>query len=537
MNGNLGNVCANCGATFGEGEAFCTKCGAKKEIIPEKISPEEEVSANNDDAGNVCVNCGAMLGAEDVFCTNCGVKREIILEQSNHVEEAILEQSSPVKEVIAKPVDEKKGKKKTIIIIAAILSLAVIGVVVFMLVSGTPINQFKNALNSSDIEGAIVLYNENADDTKFLEKADNITKDFIANVIKDFISDIRPYAYAFNALTDIDDIAKVGKAKESLKDIKESKYYFTLAEKAVAQNDYAAALPYYNLVIEVDSPNYETAQNKISETTELLCTTALDSANESIAKGNYAAAYKILMKIDTSYTNDQLKSLLLEITPKANTEIENTAQTMIDNADYPGAYKYLDALGTDVISNKAKNIMKSAYDLFSTQKLAEAEEKATAGNYEEAANLLITAAQKINVTEFSIKATEYQIEADLQAQKVFVVSATAYDDISRKARILVKNNAEQVLKEFTVKILLFDNNGYPVKSDKFAMVGNLYSGLATAANIQPGSTSGNDRYWNIDVGVAGTKIKACIYTAQFSDGTSWTNPNYQSWLERERDQY
>jgi hypothetical protein len=496
----------------------------------------------------ICPNCGATFGDEDVFCKSCGAKREIIQEQSSIVdelnvnpvddkeskEEIIQEQSTTEDELNVNSVGKRKLNKKTIIIIASVVSL----VAIFILYSGMPINQFKSALNSANIEKAIALYDENAGDSKFVTKAISVTENYIADVQKDYIDDITSYEKALNALTEIDGIAEVGVAKTFLKNLKKSKYFFTLAETAVAQKDYATALAYYDLVIEEDTSNYEKVQKIIPEIIELLRTTTLDSVNESIAKGNFAAAYKLLMGIDTNYTNDELKALLHEITPKANTEIENTAQTMLDNADYLGAYKYLEAFGTKLISNTAKKIMDSAYDAFATQTLIEAEKKALAGDYQEAATLLTAAARKINVTEFSAKAQEYQIEADRIDQKVFVVSYYTYGDISRKAVVVIKNNTDQVLKEYEVKLLLFDKNGYPVKSDIIGMAGdNLFSGWSTVVNIQPKSTGGNNRYWNINIGVAGTKVKACMYSAKFEDGTSWTNLNYKKWLKRERNQF
>lgn len=474
----------------------------------------------------VCLNCGAALEEEDVFCTNCGTKTEPAQEQNNAVDESNVN-----------PAEKRKLNKKNSRIIFSVGALAVIAIVAFMIYSGMPIHQFKSALNSADTERAFAVYVENAGDSEFITRAEDITKDYIAKLQSDYISDQISYEYAFKALTEIDEIAEIGIAKTSLKELKDSKYFFALAETAFTQEDYSAALAYYELTIEEDTFNYEAAQKIIPEAVELLCQATLASANQSIESGKYASAYKALMEIDANYANEELKALRLEIKAKAYAEIEKTAQTMLDNADYPGAYKYLEFLGKEVISNEAKSMMDSAYDLFSAQKLAEAEERALAGAYQEAATMLIVATRQINVTEFSIKAREYQIEADRRAQKVFVVSCYAYDDIARKAIVVIQNNTDQVLTEYEVRILLFDKEGQPVKSDITGMAGdNLFSGWSTIVNVQPGATSGKGIYWDINTGISGTQIKACIYSAEFQDGTSWTNPNYYKWLEREKNQ-
>src|SRR5690348_15319765 len=53
-------VCMNCGSSLAEGQAFCTKCGARR---PES-SPIDAVSA--------CTGCGAPLAGGAKFCEKCG---------------------------------------------------------------------------------------------------------------------------------------------------------------------------------------------------------------------------------------------------------------------------------------------------------------------------------------------------------------------------------------------------------------------------------------------------------------------------------
>jgi uncharacterized membrane protein YvbJ len=53
-------VCVNCGSPLAEGQAFCTKCGARR--------PE----SSRIDAVSSCTGCGAPLAAGAKFCEKCG---------------------------------------------------------------------------------------------------------------------------------------------------------------------------------------------------------------------------------------------------------------------------------------------------------------------------------------------------------------------------------------------------------------------------------------------------------------------------------
>lgn len=107
---NPTDVCANCGAPMGDGQAFCPKCGTPKAAAPKK---------------NVCGNCGAELEDGQAFCPKCGHKAGVAVD--NNVNAAINQFNAGV--------EKKKKKSKALpIIIAAVLAVAV---AVGMFVSST----------------------------------------------------------------------------------------------------------------------------------------------------------------------------------------------------------------------------------------------------------------------------------------------------------------------------------------------------------------------------------------------------------------
>lgn len=61
---NPTDVCPNCGAPLGDGQAFCPKCGTPK----------------NASKKNVCGKCGAELQDGQEFCPKCGQKAGLAVD-------------------------------------------------------------------------------------------------------------------------------------------------------------------------------------------------------------------------------------------------------------------------------------------------------------------------------------------------------------------------------------------------------------------------------------------------------------------------
>lgn len=66
--------CTNCGANIPEGNLFCTRCGAKAEIIqrPRDVAQQSVPYPGGGKREIVCPTCGAAMPEGYAFCTNCG---------------------------------------------------------------------------------------------------------------------------------------------------------------------------------------------------------------------------------------------------------------------------------------------------------------------------------------------------------------------------------------------------------------------------------------------------------------------------------
>lgn len=123
QNTNPTEVCGNCGAPLGDGQAFCPKCGTPKSV-PKK---------------NICGKCGNELADGQEFCPKCGQKAGLAVEAN--VNNAINQFNAGVTQAA-------EQKKKKPIIIAAIAAVAVL--VLVLLFKGPSVDEI--ILEDSSVE-------------------------------------------------------------------------------------------------------------------------------------------------------------------------------------------------------------------------------------------------------------------------------------------------------------------------------------------------------------------------------------------------
>ena len=101
---------------------------------------------------------------------------------------------------------------------------------------------------------------------------------------------------------------------------------------------------------------------------------------------------------------------------------------------------------------------------------------------------------------------------------------------------IVKNNSDKTVKEFSIAFLAYDANGLPVKVKRqysYTDGDYEYNGRDDTANLTPGETTGYGYGWNIDEEhMAISTVIACVTRATFYDGSTWTNPYYDYWIDQ-----
>ena len=153
-------------------------------------------------------------------------------------------------------------------------------------------------------------------------------------------------------------------------------------------------------------------------------------------------------------------------------------------------------------------------------------------------------AQKEQGTEGGVSTSQAELDQEeiekLKAsQELSVVSASFYQDgygISKGITVVVKNNTTQVVKEYSVGMLGYDKDGFPLKLNSSSV---LKEGQGENCNIKPNNTYGKNSYFRLS-GIRSDhdRIKivlACVSSATYYDGTTWENPYYKYWLEQFED--
>lgn len=120
---NPTDVCANCGAPLGDGQDFCPKCGAPKNVLPK----------------NVCGKCGAELQEGQAFCPKCGQKVGLAVDDG--VSSAINQFNANVQKS-----NTKKKKLPIIIGIVAVIAAAAL----YFFLKGPSVESI--ALSKSSVE-------------------------------------------------------------------------------------------------------------------------------------------------------------------------------------------------------------------------------------------------------------------------------------------------------------------------------------------------------------------------------------------------
>lgn len=229
-----------------------------------------------------------------------------------------------------------------------------------------------------------------------------------------------------------------------------------------------------------------------------------DERNEDFI--NAVIQYNNIIEEDTNYQSAINK--IAELKEKCINKLLEETDKLVDSNDFEAAIEKITKISE--IYSEDENLLKKK-DEYTKQKI-ENEEKLKNEKIENLKNN-----QQVSV------------------EKAYTFNA-GYSIILRRATVAIKNNTDKVIKDYTVGILQFDDSGYPVEV-KYSMYGegNLFRGSEVSANVQPGETYGNDRYWNI--ADKATKIKACVSSVEFYDGTTWNNEYYQYWLEQEKNNY
>ncbi|MBE0068000.1 DUF5780 domain-containing protein [Thermoanaerobacterium thermosaccharolyticum] len=317
-------------------------------------------------------------------------------------------------------------------------------------------------------------------------------------------------------------------------------------KRSIIKNEYIEALNIYNKDINGNKNSEDKAitflRNEIEQTEEKFL-------NNKI---NYDNATKILKTIKyINVVNEDVDKAIDNIDALNESRIAfKKATNFIKNLDYENALlEYKKVIPKDKNYKKAQNEINKYKIKYKNQVIEKAKNYAGKKDYTDAILALSTAMNILpNDSDIiSLHDTYEKIEEEIKAeeekqriadlinkQELVVVNCNVINDLLfDNAQVIVKNTSNKVVKNFEVGILMYDENGYPVKADILAGGDELFIGKAENVNIQPNETFGYGYAWNLYTNIGTVKkIIACVIDVQYYDGSEWINEYYNYWKEK-----
>lgn len=222
------------------------------------------------------------------------------------------------------------------------------------------------------------------------------------------------------------------------------------------------------------------------------------------------------------------------------------AEEYLKQNDYVNALKeYNNVIQTDVNYKSAQKSISENKEKYKTEVLNTVDEFTEQRKYNETVQLLNTAAKILsddNDIISKLEVSKTQQKEEVKANQLLVVDSAniliqstqwkyAYPDM---LQAFVTNKSDKTVKDMNIGFLAYDSNGYPLKiAMQYSIAGDNFEFVGNADNINliSGNQFGYGKGWNLDPNHGISIVKACVKDAIFYDGTKWTNPYYEYWLQ------
>jgi hypothetical protein len=268
------------------------------------------------------------------------------------------------------------------------------------------------------------------------------------------------------------------------------------------------------------------------------CKTTLERIGDYLNNNNYTSAVNLIKKIQ----NDADKTKAIEMLKEKADEIEESYLSgEVDGtraiADLQ-SFKDITAL-TDVLSEKTDKInslMNSRKAFLDGERAEKENEYASA--YEAYYNVLPIDKDDYDKAQVKLVELENTLKSleplSITDTKITIVSKNNKEIYPDTMQVILKNHSNKLVNNFTLSILGYDANGNSVEIQSKYGKYSVYEFIGTGENIsiKPGQTWGDGYGWSLSSTHNVKNIIACIQEIRYSDGTSWKNPLYKSWIEK-----
>lgn len=371
-----------------------------------------------------CEKCGSELQEGAQFCTSCGEMVTCPPKSETTPDDPTVETFDEAEKPLNNDQELVKVKKthtirkKTIVLIAAISTVLVAGIVA-LLIFNRPVNRMNREIADNRLEEAYEIFQEKFDGQSLPESTvkalkeslddhvnciDNVgytsggweynggsrivhldeadVDEYMEYILRFAQCDDELKAYANNALATFDMYCEYVELSESAR---------TAETEAGRNGNWAKVINLWERALSIN-PNGE-AEN-LDNAKEQYRTYALTESEEFIQQGDFDQAITALLNVQKYYPNDE------EITDKLNdvytAKADSVVQQYIDKGDeWFDAQKYVDAMyyyelavDADETSGAAQDALKKAKDAYRAQVLSQSRKYIEQRNYTSAQEVL-----------------------------------------------------------------------------------------------------------------------------------------------------
>lgn len=372
----------------------------------------------------LCPKCRKELEDGSAFCRFCGNRLDGEQEPTVDIGQ---NQTIPANNVTS----IKKKSLKKIAIIAIVVAMIIAGCGGIYFYWNDPINVLSRELKSGNYPTAALIYEENSSDSSFKIRATEKMQRHIEELIADYQKGDTNFETVDSACKELGDIIDK-ESSATIRELQKSKDAYTQGVEAIAKKDYKKAIDDLGKVIESDTENFSKVEGLVAQAKTAYCEDIMAKVE---ASENTLSAYKELKSVDDRYATEDLMAKRDEIKTVLQAEIEKTAKDFFDKEQYTELNQYIAKIKTvdaAVIPSSVNTILKNAETAYVDGKLALAEEKAGAGNYDEAISILEGAKKEFGTTKFDTKIKEYNHTKNAAKLKELKGKITyKYDDMDK----------------------------------------------------------------------------------------------------------
>lgn len=450
----------------------------------------------------ICPECKKDISDKSEVCVNCGYP---IAKMQNGV---VIEETDSL--------EKKKLNKKLLGGIVAAISVAgiILTVIIILIINmNNPVNKYISYIEKGNFDSAKQIYSDeidNSEDKK--EELSTKIKSKLNDIVEAFQNQEKDYDDARNEILVYDNIELVKyDVSGSLSKIRQE--YETRLKKEV--DDIKAS--YFEGKLE-----YEGVINKLNKIKEAGLISVYISDAEKLIKTD-KDSYEAYEAGENYYKNKEYEKALEEyVKVDSNNSKYEDAKTKI--AEVKNTYEQqviseVKALESSNIGEALSKVNKAIRLIGETQKLSDLKKDYTKRIEDEKAR---KEAERIE---------------NLKNNQAIVVLGTSVDGPGflngNDVYVTVKNQSSKYVKEYTVCMLIFDKNGFPLVPQYNS--NNIEYGR-DVKTLAPGEVYGQNSYWTVFCAEK-MYVKACVISAEYQDGSSWTNEYYSYWLAQNRDKY